>query len=45
MSPATLPDHITGLLANGAWSAPASGRSLDVVAPAEGRLLGIVKLL
>lgn len=40
MTPATLPDHITGLLVDGAWAAPSTGQWLDIVAPAEGKPYG-----
>jgi len=40
MTPATLPEHITGLLVDGAWITPQSGQWLDIIAPAEGRPFG-----
>ncbi|MCZ4353882.1 aldehyde dehydrogenase family protein [Roseovarius aestuarii] len=40
MTAATLPDRITGLLIDGAWSEPQSGQWLDIIAPAEGKPYG-----
>jgi aldehyde dehydrogenase (NAD+) len=40
MTPATLSEHITGLLVGGEWITPQSGQWLDIIAPAEGQSFG-----